>query len=292
MAEQRTSRTMMARELRQPVPRDPVSRARFYADRLPALARVPWIPLVFLAGASIAFGHYVLSSDYFRVKEWEVSGLQRLSKDEALKLAQLDGDAAPHILRYDAGDAERRISEHPLVHGAVLKRSFPHRLEIAVRERREAMILVTDEGSFLADDEGIAFALAEGTDVLNEELPMVSLHDASTWQPGAKLPEEARDALLLYSETLSRSGTRLAREVAEVHWDDETGIVLTMRGGARLVCGRSMPEETLPRGEALARKLDGFATVDTADLRIESHIPWHPIEVPADEAPRRVAAAR
>src|SRR5262245_31389369 len=102
MADQRASRTMMARTPRQPVPRDPVSRARFYADRLPALSRLPWLPLAFLVVAGGAFSHYVLSSEYFRVKEWKVTGLERLSQDAALAIARIEGDAEPHILRYDS----------------------------------------------------------------------------------------------------------------------------------------------------------------------------------------------
>jgi len=281
---------MMPRVPRQPVPRDPVSRARFYAERLPGLSRVPWLALLFLAGAGGAFAHFVATSDYFRVKEWRVEGVERLSREETLRLAQLDGDAEPHILRYDADEAKRQLEQNPLVHVAEVRRAYPDRLEVVVRERTEAALLVADSGSFLVDADGVVFCSAGGEELLDEKLPILSLRDGTALQAGAKLPDDARDALFLYAETLARSDSRLSRDLAEVHWDSETGIVLTMRGGARLLCGRMPPAETLPRGEALARKLDGFGAAETADLRIDSHIPWRPVDVPA-EKPRRVAAA-
>lgn len=282
MSDRRTSRLVVSRTPRQPLPRGVRGWFRAFAGHAAALRGLPWAGIVASLVLCGLFARYIFTSDAYRVDEWVVRGASRISEREALRLAGMMEDDPPHILLYRLRDAEISVESHPVVHGARITREFPGRLVVSIRERIESAIVVTPTGSWLVDAEGVLFAPA-GYDALRDDLPLFSIADGREYAAGMELDSVSRDAMFLYHETLDRTPGVTAREISEIHWDGEQGIVLFLEGGARLVCGRQEPEDTLPRAEALGRKLGGFTGIDYADLRIDSHVPWRPVLSPDGE---------
>lgn len=68
-----------------------------------------------------------------RVTEVEVEGLERLSKEEAIRWLDLPADAS---LLDAPGDWVANLEAHPLVRGAVAGKTPPGRLRLTVEERR------------------------------------------------------------------------------------------------------------------------------------------------------------
>ncbi len=283
MAGKRTSRLVAARPPRQPLPRGLRGWTAAAGRRIAALRGLPLAGVLAVLVLGALFARYVFSSDVYRVNDWVVRGAHRVSESDALRLAGRSGGDPPHILLYRLRDAEASVESHPAVHAVRITREFPSRLVVSIREREEAAILVTPAGSWLLDVEGVLFAPA-GADTLREDLPPLSVSDGREYAAGMRLDAPVRDALFLYSETIDSVPGFVSREISEIHWDAEQGVVLYLRGGARLVCGRQPPEDALPRAEALARKFGGFEGIDYADLRIESHVPWRALAASEERA--------
>ncbi len=227
---------------------------------------------------STVFWQYLFTSEYFVVKEWEVIGNDRLNPDEACMLAGRLPETSLHALKYDTHEAVEHLTAHPAIHHAEVHKVLPHRIQIILYERREEALVITNTGAFLTDAEGVLFASATANDMMNTTLPIFTAPEEQTYQLGETLAPEFIDNAFLYAETLKRVPSSPLASYSEIHWEPGRGITLILRGGTRLVCGELPPEATLPKAEALDEKIGGIESVDYADLRLDSHIPWKPLE--------------
>ena len=268
---------------REPVPRRPIARLVHYVRAIPNII-VPAAVLAALALLALVFWQFLYSSDYFIVTSWQVFGTDRLSKEEIIAITAGQSDAPIHLLGYDLDAAQEMLTAHPALHHAKLRRTWPNQIDILVHERKPEALLVGKRATYLIDCEGIVFARAQPEEMLEPGLPILTGAADRTYELGEALDPAFRDDALVYAGALGAIDGPLAGQLSEIHWEPGAGVTLFLRGGTRLVCGDLSPAETLPKAEALAGKLHGLATVDSADLRIDSHVPWKPFPAAAPAA--------
>lgn len=220
---------------------------------------------------SLGFVQFLLGSDYFRVHHWEVTGLDRLQRhavDAALE--QAVGES-PNILCLRTEAVQARLAALPETGSVRLRRDWPDKATIGIRERRPSGILVGSGGNLLVDEKGFLFANATTAEMRDKSLPLLTT-DGPPGKVGESLPESFCRKAFLYVRTLQESGCLLARQVAELHHNPESGLTLVFTGGARFVCGNREPYETLPLVEAVRAQVGDFAKVEWADLRTHGHL--------------------
>jgi len=275
----RAGRTAAKASHREPLPRDPVARVRQLARSLPHRA-TPFA----IGGAACLFGvvfwQFMHTSEYFLVKHWTISGLDRLGEAHVRHRAGGLPGAPVNLIDYDAGEAERALRALPLVRSASVEKNWPEGIYIAIEERRPHALLATGRATWLVDRDGVVLAAAASEDMLDRRLPFLSGPAEVEWKPGDRLDPQFRRLAFTYAATLADAGGPVADDLSELHWEPGIGLSLYVNGGARLVCGTLPPQVTIPRAEALARHLNGLRSVDYADLRVESHLPWKPVSVP------------
>lgn len=124
---------------------------------LPVAAAVALIWGASLAGAS---------SGLFEAAEVEVSGLERVERENLLALGGLE--PASNLLAMDLNEVASRLVSEPWVKAVRLERRLPNRLLVEVKERKAvAVVAATGTGgpkAVLVDEEGVVLGAATDED--------------------------------------------------------------------------------------------------------------------------------
>jgi cell division protein FtsQ len=156
-----------------------------------------------VAVLATAFGVVVTTrSALFDVRAFEVRGTGHLSRDEIVRLA--DVSAGTSTVWLDASAIERRLEADPWIREATVGASWPHTVDIAIRERRPIAIAVDDGTRTLVAADGTMLGPADRT----RALPEISLADVAPDDVAALAMGAARavDAL---SPSVARSVDRV-----------------------------------------------------------------------------------
>jgi len=134
----------------------------------------------FLAAAALFFTagpllRYFADHRYFALRGVEVEGLERLDTEQVLVwLGMGEGSsiwaASPRVL-------ERRLEERPAIAHASVRRIWPDRLHVFVRERAPSAVLRHGSHAFPVDRSGMVF---DEQPLRDDDLPIITL--------GAELP--------------------------------------------------------------------------------------------------------
>lgn len=144
------------------------------------------IALVVAAG----LGYGLLHTKLFALEQIEITGAEHLDRQGVLTAAGIK--EREFLIRIDEASAARRIERQPWVADAVVERRWPHRVEIAVRERIPVAIAQVSEGKWaLIGDDGIVL---ETGDAPRPGLPNV-LDVVAPAQAGAKLDPKVSNLL-------------------------------------------------------------------------------------------------
>lgn len=127
-----------------------------------------------LVGGSVGFGarkvyDYLLQSPTFKVKDVEVVGANKLSKEEILKESGVKEGQSIFTIR--VSDAVKRLSNNPWIRGVTVRKQFPDKVIIRIVER-EAESLVRCSGLWYLSAEGELFKRVEQGDPV--DFPVIS----------------------------------------------------------------------------------------------------------------------
>lgn len=170
----------------------------------PSFKRAFRIALTLSAIAALAVvGFFCVTSmresDAFSVRRIEISGEQRLSKEEIARVAAIPAGA--NLLAIDMAAIAEQVEKHPWVARVTVSRSLPDALFIKLEERSPAMLVNADldgGGSrlYLVDDHAVLFKLKESGDPA--DLPIVTGLTRKDFAEAADLkPQQMQDALRL-----------------------------------------------------------------------------------------------
>lgn len=101
-----------------------------------------------------------LRSPYFHIKEFQVEGLERVTRDEVLSRC---GQAALSIFAFDPVKAESLIESSPWIEKATVDRRLPATIVIEVTERVPVAFMPVGDDLWLVDTEGRVLAKDDGT---------------------------------------------------------------------------------------------------------------------------------
>lgn len=247
-------------------------RGRRAARRASILPR--WLALgaalAILAGSSLIFIRWLLTSPRFTVTEVEIRGLNRLSEAEVRATAGIE--IGENLFTLDAEAAARRLGRLPRVKRAEVIRSFPNRITLLIEERQPFALAVSVGQLYWMDEEGRLLgpefrAVAPG-------LPVVTGLEREEPAGGRTVSVERTRTAVALLRTILRTGTPLAAQLSEidVRGADE-GLVLYTVGGVEVRLGGEWWEERLGRLEGVLAQLQAEQEpVETIDLRFRDQV--------------------
>lgn len=96
--------------------------------------------------------------NFFQLTAITIDGCERTTKKEILDLSGVDVHS--NLLALSVGKIREEISAHHWVESARVRRHWPNRLQITVRERRPVALLALPQGLYYLDRQGTPFSEA------------------------------------------------------------------------------------------------------------------------------------
>lgn len=192
-----------------------------------------------------------LHMPYFNLQHVEVTGNQRLSRDEVVEAAEIE--AGTNLLTVNLGAIPKRLKRHPWIRSASVYRRFPGQLILEIEERTPRAIL-SAEKLYYVDEQAEYFSrLLPGDSV---RYPLFALvRPAELESRGPEIREMIRRGLGLV-DLMERTGSELdISRISEIRIDLDEGLSLHTRAGRILVMGESDFEHKLKRYARLKKFL-------------------------------------
>ncbi|HUL30938.1 MAG TPA: FtsQ-type POTRA domain-containing protein [Thermodesulfobacteriota bacterium] len=216
-------------------------------------------------------GHWayvrLLSDPYFRVRDVEVQGGRKISKETLLSLTAVEG--MPNLFSVKLKEVVKRLESHPWVAQVRVRKVFPHTIVIQVEERKPMAILQLEELYYI-DTQGEIFTPVGEKDEYN--YPFVTGLTRRTLE---KDPVEAKRLIGKALELLrivSQEKVPPLEDLSEIHMEKAFGIdCFTKSEGVEVKMGWEDFEEKLKRlplvWSDLRRRGFSAVTIDCSDSR-------------------------
>ena len=159
--------------------------------------------------------------DCFLVKEVIIQGNFRCSRREIVKALGL----APRqlIFTFDLKEVQDRVRALPFVRETRIRRRWPDRLEILIKERQPKALLYLDE-LYLVDQEGSVIAPASKDEML--DFPLISGVSMVQWQKQpevwGRMLKKALDLLSVWEQ----KGRYWPEKIAQIVLDEVCGVTV------------------------------------------------------------------
>jgi cell division septal protein FtsQ len=195
----------------------------------------------------LLIGHWVyvhlLSDSYFRVREVDVEGGRKIPKETLLSLAVMDG--MPNLFSVKLKEVVKRFESHPWIEQVRVRKVFPHKIVIQIKERKPMAIIQLGELYYI-DTRGEIFTPVGDRDEYN--YPYVT---GLTRRAFEKDPEEGKRLIAKALELLRFVNQGKAfplGEISEIHIEKASGIhYFTRAEGLEVRMGWEDFEEKLKR---------------------------------------------
>lgn len=163
------------------------------------------------AAVWLGFGHWLESTDRFRVARVEVEGVQRVARRDVEEASGGLVGRSTFLLQPKTVCAQ--VAQLPQVRRCRLERSLPGEVVLRIEERTPAASLLAGNAVFEIDAEGVVLRkLAPGEPAL---APLITnVPDLGAVRPGARLEQRSLRAALAVQAALAQ--TRVGRETTLV----------------------------------------------------------------------------
>lgn len=186
--------------------------------------------LVGFGAAGRLVERYVRTSPAFAIREVRVEGASRLPREELLRIGGVL--VGRNVFEMPPEDVRARLERHPWIADASVRRRLPGTLEIHVRERRAAAVLVVDRSYLIGEDATVFKSLEPGDP---SDLPVITLASHERWLSD----RPAFGTLLLDVISLMHDYRRMGLEsrgsISEIHVDADDGLSLYLGDDAMQV---------------------------------------------------------
>lgn len=135
----------------------------------------------------------------FTIRSIEIEGLDRLKKEEIIDLSGLGSKT--NLLLVNLDEIYRRIKGSPWVKDIFIRKELPMTIIIEVMERRPEARIITKNGIYLIDNEGLAL---EKADWIDDSLPLIKGLENAEISSGKRVEwEGAREDIEIIKHLLS-----------------------------------------------------------------------------------------
>jgi cell division protein FtsQ len=185
----------------------------------------------------------LLEDPWLRVREVEIEGCHKISREMILSLAKLEG--MPNLFTVRLEEVAKRLASYPWIEQVRLRKVFPDKMLIQIEERRPVAIIQLEELYYL-DGKGVIFSPVEVGDKL--DYPILT---GVTPQALEKEPAEAKRLILKAIEFLrivDEVKLSFLEEISEIRIERVFGIeCITRAEGVEIRLGWEHFAEKLKR---------------------------------------------
>jgi cell division septal protein FtsQ len=209
---------------------------------------------------------HLLADPFFRVREVEVEGCRKISRESLLSLITVEG--MPNLFTVRLREIAKRVESHPWIDHVTVRKIFPNKILIQVEERKPIAILQLEELYYI-DQQGVIFSRAGDRDEYN--YPFVT---GLTRDVLEKDPAEATRLITKALELLRTADKEKAaplEEISEIHMEKDFGVqCFTQTGGLEVRMGWDHFGEKLKRlsliWSDLRKRGWSVTSIDCSDL--------------------------
>ncbi|MBM3299092.1 MAG: FtsQ-type POTRA domain-containing protein, partial [Deltaproteobacteria bacterium] len=184
-----------------------------------------------------------LRMPYFDLHQVDVTGNQRLARDEIVEAAEIE--AGINLLTVNLAAVANRVKRHPWIRSAVVYRRFPGQLIVEIEERTPRAILAAEKLYYVDEQAEFFSRLLPGDSV---DYPLFAGVTASQLKDnGLEIREMIRLGLGLL-DLMDRTRPSIdASGISEIRIDVGEGLTLVTSSGQLIVLGKSNFEQKLER---------------------------------------------
>jgi cell division protein FtsQ len=216
-------------------------------------------------------GHWVyvhlLGDPYFRVREVEVEGGRKITRETLLSLTVIEG--MPNLFSVSLKEVVKRLESHPWIEQVRVRKVFPNKILIQIEERKPMAIIQLEELYYI-DIKGEIFSRLGERDEYN--YPYLT---GLTRQVLEKDPVEAKRLITKALELLrivSQEKFTPLEEISEIHMQKAFGIhCFTKAEGVEVKMGWEDFAEKLKRLSLIWSDLQkrgwSAVSIDCSDLK-------------------------
>jgi cell division septal protein FtsQ len=162
---------------------------------------------------------HLLGDPFFRVREVEVEGYRKISREALLSLITIEG--MPNLFTVRLREVAKRVESHPWIDHVKVRKVFPNKVLIQVEERKPIAILQLEELYYI-DQKGVIFSRAGDRDEYNYPFLTGMTRDVLE-----KDPAEANRLITRALELLriaDKEKMSPLQEISEVHMEKSFGV--------------------------------------------------------------------
>lgn len=160
-------------------------------------------------------------SDFFQITATSIQGCRQTTKNHILEMSGVDVHS--NLLALDTKKVKARIEAHEWVESAEIKRDWPNRLIIVVKERLPVAIVSLDNGLFYLDRNGVAFA--QVLPPQDMDYPIITGLKREEW-PRVLKDSRLGEALQFIKYAGQGSSILPKQNVSELHVDGDENVIL------------------------------------------------------------------
>jgi cell division protein FtsQ len=150
--------------------------------------RISFLSVIFILALLVIISLFLIFSDTFNIKNIEIIGLNRLSKDHISNILELNGNDT-NILMYNSSSmGDRLLKENAYIDKVEIKKVLPNSLIVSISERKLIAYIEFMQDYFLYIDDKCR--VIEINNILKEPLPIIVGLNLEGFSLGKPLYEE------------------------------------------------------------------------------------------------------
>ena len=216
-----------------------------------------------LCGALVVW--IVLWSPLLKVRDIALEGAAHTGAGDIARVTDLD--EGPNLLFVSAAEIAGQVEGLPWVESVQVDRLLPDTVRIRIVERSAELVMTTESGAWLVDDQGHVLAQAKG----NEALPTIGAADLGAVEVGERLN---RPSLLAGVRAYASMPAELQARVQAVFAPTGERISFSLKGGAVVRYGSA--EQMQDKNEVILALLARFSARDGHQLYFDVRVPSNP----------------
>lgn len=193
-----------------------------------------------------------LFTPLFAITEINVTGNAYLVADDVIKTSGIE--KGENVFRISERKAVKALSALPYVEGANIKRRFPAKIEIAIDEAKQDIIIDTENEFVVITMNGRVLEKTE--DVSELTAPIVYGLEIKEAEPAKAIKPENEDK---YNRNISYLKsfyeTDFWKDIDEFYADDESNFMVTMKSGMKITFGIIETLESMQRKIKMVEKI-------------------------------------
>ncbi len=258
---------------RAPKPRSLKARLKRFLLKLPGRS-VSWIFGILIIVFGISLYEYIKQSAFFDLGEMMILGATSLDDGELREILRREAStfAGVNLFLINEEKIESSLAAHPLIRSAKAEKIWPDRLIVEIEERIAADVFLHRGVFWIIDGEGFLMREASVREVARAEGPVLKGLEETDFFAGDQLKPETLTKLRHYRRTFERGNEKLYRQLSEIRWDNERGVMLIFADGTEIYCGQLPPDSIGARLELLLDSPNPPRRPFKADFRIEKQL--------------------